>query len=116
MLQEYRKYAGTEFDRLIVYISGGGLVFTAGFVKNIIDIKNCTNTALLKATWILFTISLIVMLLSHLSSKKSMDLEIKGHIKPSDQWDFITRLLNFSALVSLITAIVLFIIFLINNI
>jgi hypothetical protein len=116
MLYAYREYAGKEFDRLIVYFASGGLVFTTGFVKNIIDIKACTNTTLLKLTWIFFTFSLITILISHLSSKKSMDLEIKGSIIPSDRWDILTKLLNFTAFISLITGIVLFIVFLLKNI
>ncbi|MDA3928151.1 MAG: hypothetical protein PF541_04290 [Prolixibacteraceae bacterium] len=115
-IKSIREYSEREFDRLIVYLASGGLVFSSGFVTDIIKIEESTNTLLLKLSWILFTVSLIVILTSHLTAKKAMSFEMVKKKKKSDKWDSVTKTLNSTSFIALIAGLVLFVIFIINNI
>lgn len=109
-LLELRKIAEGQFDKQIVYLSGGGLVFSIGFVKDIIGLdKAPISKELLFATWICFAISLIVNLFSYITARKTIDKEIIGEDCNSEIYDFITRFLNISSIITLLTGIVLLI-------
>ena len=115
-VQKDRNYSSDQFDKQLVYLSAGALVLTIGFVKDLVVITNETSTTLLIISWISFTLSLIAMLLSHRSSVYSMDYELDGKSKKSDDWDLITKFLNWVSTLSLIIGIILFIIFISKNI
>jgi hypothetical protein len=115
-VQKDRDYSSDLFDKQLVYLSAGALVLTIGFVKDLVVITDETNTILLIISWISFTLSLIAMLLSHRSSVYSMDYELDGKSKKSDDWDLITKFLNWVSTLSLIIGIILFIIFISKNI
>jgi hypothetical protein len=108
---ETRKYSGREFDRLIVILSGGGLTLSLGFIEKIEGGILATEKCTLLLTWISFTASLILILISHLTSMKSIDLEILGENLRSDKFDWITNTLNLVSLAFLFLAIVFFILF-----
>lgn len=109
-LLELRKIAEVQFDKQIVYLSGGGLVFSIGFVKDIIGLdKTPISKELLFATWICFAISLIVNLFSYITARKTIDKEIIGDDCKSEIYDFITRFLNISSIITLLIGIVLLI-------
>lgn len=108
---ETRRYSGREFDRLIVILSGGGLTLSLSFIEKLTGEINQISKCFLLLTWISFTISLLLILISHLTSMKSIDLEILGQNKKSDKLDWITNILNFFSLGFLILAIIFFIIF-----
>jgi len=114
-LLKIRDYAEEQFDKLLIYLSSGGLILTIGFVENIIKINESTCLSLLIMTWISFTGSLIVMLFSHRSSLRSMDLELKGKEEKSDFWDRITKCLNWVGLILLISGVLSFIIYVLIN-
>ena len=106
-VQKDRDYSSDLFDKQLVYLSAGALVLTIGFVKDLVVITDETNTILLIISWISFTLSLIAMLLSHRSSVYSMDYELDGESEKSDDWDLITKILNWVSTLSLITGIIL---------
>lgn len=100
---------------MIVYLSGGGLVLTIGFVGDVIKFETSTAQWLLLTTWICFTTSMITILFSHRSSLKSIDLELIGKDKKSDFWDRITKFLNWVGLLSFILGVILFVIYVMLN-
>ena len=110
-IKKDRGYSAEQFDRLVVYLSGGALVLTVGFVKDIVKITGTTDTTLLIVAWSLFTASLLVMLLSHKTSIISMDYELNEKEKCSDNWDIVTEILNWTATLCLFAGIIIFIIF-----
>jgi hypothetical protein len=114
-IEKIRDYSEKEFDRLIVYLSSGALILTIGFVKNIISISECTDTTLLKLSWICFAFSLLFMLTSHKVSIHSMNLELKGKEEKSDICDIWTNILNWGSYILLFIGITLFIIFIYNK-
>lgn len=115
ILTSIRDYSEEQFDQLIVYLSGGGLVLTIGFVNNIIKFETSVAQWLLLTTWICFTISMITILFSHRSSLRSMNLELLGKDKKSDFWDNVTKFLNWFGLLSFILGVILFVIYIILN-
>jgi len=115
IILEMRDYAQEQFDKLIVYLNGGALVLTIGFVKDITKVTKETDTTLLICSWSSFVISLLLILLSHKSALLSTDLELKGKEKISDNFDIITTILNWMSFIILIIGLFLFIIFISKN-
>lgn len=115
-IEKIRLYSSEQFDKQIVYISGGGLVFTIGFVNNIVKFDENTNLCLLIFTWTFFALSLVLNLISHKTSIYAMDFELSGNEKLSDRCDKITEYLNIFSLFLVIVAIILFVVFIANNI
>jgi hypothetical protein len=114
-IREIRDYAQEEFDKLIVYLSSGGLVLTVGFVKDLVDLSSAFWKFLLILSWSGFIISLILILLSHRSAIKASTLELKGLNDESDDQDHKTERLNFSSFIVLITAVIIFVVFISIN-
>ena len=115
-IRSSRDYAAEQFDKLIVYISSGGLVLTIGFVKDIVKITDDTNTGLLKSCWIAFTLALMLNLISQWTSVKTMDKQLDEEEKSANTWNTVTDRLNILSALVLIAAILLFIIFVWKNI
>lgn len=115
-IREIRDYAQEQYDKLIVYLSSGGLVLSVGFVKDIVDLDTAEHKWLLITSWGGFILSLILILLSHKSAIKAMTLELDEKPNESDRQDKITNKLNWGSFVFLIFAIVIFISFIITNI
>jgi len=70
---EVYKSAGEEFDKQVVYLSGGGLVLTIGFVKDIVKLSATAYLPFLLLSWILFAATLLINLWSHKASAASTD-------------------------------------------
>ena len=115
IILKMRDYAEEQFDKLIVYLNSGALVLTIGFVKDIIKINEETDKTLLIWSWSAFVLSLLLILLSHKSAIASSNYEIKGKEKTSDCYDVVTTILNWLSFLILITGLILFIIFISNN-
>lgn len=103
--------AQEQFDKQLVYLSGGALVLSMGFVTDIVKITEKTDTCLLVWSWGLFASSLISNLFSHKVSYYSMHFQLKNYNIISDICDIITEVLNWGALITLISGIITFIIF-----
>ena len=86
-IRKMRDYAAERFDRLMVYLSSGGLVLSIGFIKDIVDINKVDNLTPLIWSWVLFIASLLLILVSHRTSHVAMDKELKGESNKSDAWD-----------------------------
>ena len=115
-IHDYRREASSQFNTQLVYLSSGGLILTVGFAKDIVDFSIAKYKWLLVITWLFFTLSLLLNLISHKSTMKSMDLELDNKCDESDRQDFITNRLDKGALFLLIFAILIFVIFISLNI
>lgn len=71
------KYSLDRFDILIISLSTSSLIFSIGFVKNIIPNLSDVNTTLLKFAWLFFLISLIANLLSQVSGYYANKYDIR---------------------------------------
>ena len=71
------KYSLDRFDILIISLSTCSLIFSIGFVKDIIPNLNDINTTLLKLAWLFFLISLIANLISQVSGYYANKYDIK---------------------------------------
>jgi hypothetical protein len=124
------KYSLDRFDILIISISSGGLVFSMGFVKDIISDATKIDFLLLKISWIFFGLSIILNLLSQVTAyyannfelritkniiRKERKCELIGNQSKLENkkniLNFLTNLFNGSSLILLITGIILFVIF-----
>jgi len=114
-IHDYRKEASTQFNKQVVYLSSGGLILTIGFVKGIVNLKTSQFNGLLLLTWLFFTLSLLLNLISHKSTMKSMDLELDNKCEESNEQDVITNRLDNGSLYTLVLAILIFVIFISLN-
>lgn len=124
------KYSLDRFDILIISISSGGLVFSMGFVKDILSEINNIDFTLLKLSWVGFSFSIIINLLSQVSSyfANSLDIVITRNIIKEERgkpiiwnkrnfeikqniYDFLTNSFNALSLLSLIASICLLVFF-----
>ena len=125
-----RIYSARQYDKLIVYLSGGGLVITTGISSNIIKLNEAANPIIIVLSWALFTLALISNLISQLSSRRSMEIEIERTNLEIEQiqdntkkgpssklickvrfYSFLTKLFNHLSFGCLLTATILFTIF-----
>lgn len=74
LFQEMYRASGDEFDKQVVYLAGGGLVLTIGFVKDIVKLSATAYLPFLLLSWILFAATLLLNLWSHSASAASTDL------------------------------------------
>jgi hypothetical protein len=109
---DLRGEAERQFDRQIVYLSSGGLVFSVGFVKDIIgDNSEPVYKWLLLIVWISFAISLIINLISYVTSRMSIDHELFGREKESDKLNSCTVWLNWISLIALLNGLLFLLLF-----
>jgi len=69
------QYSIEQFDKLIITLSSGSLALSIGFVKDIVNITSETNTFILKSSWYSLALSLISVLISQITSYKSHKIE-----------------------------------------
>ncbi len=115
-LLEIRKYSGQSFDKQLVYISGGGLILTIGFVKEIIDLSSSSCNFLLFTSWICFTLALTFNLVSHRTAINAVDYFFEENEKKSSSYDTYTDRSNRLSIFFLFTGITTFILFVVKNI
>jgi hypothetical protein len=129
------KYSLERFDILIISLSGGGLVLSISLVKDVIKNFDKIDHALLKDTWVLFGMSLVLNLFSQITAyyankeeikisknliRKSRGKTLKNNIENLEcskrVLNFFTIALNSACVLSFVIAIILLIIFMNNNI
>lgn len=115
-LMDLRAEAERQFDKQIVYLSGGALVFSIGYVKDIIG-KNAVPQCkyLLIISWVCFAFALIINLLSYLSTRKAIDKELLEIVKHSLIYNKITIYLNWTSIIGLLIGLVFLITYAIIN-
>lgn len=129
--KESAKYSIDRFDILIISLSTGALGFSIAFIKDFVKDKINPNLLLIKISWIVFAIAIIMNLLSQKTSYYSHILEIKltkikiKKLKGKENCsncenrlnfktnilDSLTTFFNISSLILLIAGIILTLIF-----
>src|SRR5690606_16144859 len=100
-LLEIRFYSSERWDKQIVFINGGALFLSMGFLENVVDMGKSSFNCVLICAWGLFTCSLVINLLSHNLSIKAVDARIIGDDYNSVRIDRKTQLFNKISLVTL---------------
>ena len=70
---ENRKNSEQEYDKLVVYLAGGGLVLTIGFVKDLMELSKSSYLGWLLACWGFFALCLLTNLFSHRLARQAFD-------------------------------------------
>jgi len=80
--QKAIEYSIERFDILIISLSSSSLVVSIGFVKNLFTDFKSIDTSLLKFSWLLFALALIMNLLSQVTGyfANRIDLDITNDI------------------------------------
>jgi hypothetical protein len=111
-LEEMRQDNLKQFDKQIVYLSGGGLVLSIGFVKDIIGFDSIPDFKyLLILSWICFTFSLTTNLFAFKTASASINNAMVFNEKLMKLYDKITSFLNWISIFGLISGLIFFIIF-----
>jgi len=135
LAKESSIYSSDRFDILLISLSTSALVLSIGFVDKVIPNLGCIDTSLLKFSWLLFVITLISNLISQVSGFYANQYDIKvtrnlirgkrGSKLKGDQKKLekscknlnrLTLNLNGASLLSLITGIIILVLFFSNNI
>ena len=115
-LEEIRQDNVRQFDKQIVYLSGGGLVLSIGFVKDIIGVDTIPDLKyLLIVSWISFTLSLIANLFAFKTASASINNAMVFDEKLMKIYDKVTSFLNWTSIIALICGLISFIIFVVVN-
>ena len=120
-LIESEREAQTAFDRTLLTLSGGALGLSLTFVDRLIG-PSGSATGLLYASWILWTLSLSIMLSSHymstLAMRKAITQVDKGKIydeKPGGAYDVVIKVLNPIGAVSFLAGVITMVCFVSAN-
>ena len=113
---EGRNYSEEEYDKLTVYLASGAIVVSVSFIDKLIQIGSTSTIWMLKLSWILFTLTLLIILISHKTSLSTFDNRIMNKEKASKRFECATRILNWLAFGTLTIGLVFFGIFVLINI
>jgi hypothetical protein len=90
---EMHKSSAQEYDKQIVYISGGALGLTLTFAKDIVTVTGSHFILLLILAWIAFAVSLLCNLISHrkatevYSLTRTLHLYLRDCAQPNATYD-----------------------------
>lgn len=70
---ENRKSSEQEYDKQVVYLAGGGLVLTIGFVKDLLTLTKSAHLWALLTCWVLYALCLLTNLASHWLARQAFD-------------------------------------------
>jgi hypothetical protein len=126
LLEECETQAASDFDKTTVTLSGGALGVSLAFLKDLApSAPKWAVNVLLAPAWLVLTISLMAVLLSLMSSMKSMRYQIQcedgKHTAEEGEeaggwWRDWTEELNWIALVGCVTGILLLVMFVLISI
>jgi TRAP-type C4-dicarboxylate transport system permease small subunit len=109
--------ASQDFDKAIMTLSGGALGLSITFVHDIAP--HPTNKILLSLAWLLFSISLLLILVSFLSSQAAVLAMIKTLDEPKSPSKkvsaFVTACLNWAAAATLVSGVLCLVLFALYN-
>ena len=66
-----------QFDKQILFISTGALAVSFSFIRDIVDLDESGCNLILLLSWILFTIVILLSLISHYFSKQALNNKIE---------------------------------------
>lgn len=113
LVQRTRESSALQFDKLIVYLNGGFIALSVSLVHSFY-MENVGINSLVITSWLSSIISLLLNLISHITTVKSMDYYLENKKNKSKCIDSITYFLNYLCLILLVTALVLFLIYMVR--
>ena len=132
--KEKQTYSIRRFDVLIITLSSGALVFSMGFINDLITNISSSNTTLIKLSWLSYGISIVINLLSQVTGyiankyeiritqniiREKRGKKLKGNQKFFEKIkktsNTLTIAFNITSLVTFITGIALMIIYIFKN-
>lgn len=135
LAKESSKYSSDRFDILLISLSTSALILSIGFVDKVIPNLQCISTFLLKSAWLLFVVALVSNLTSQVTGYYSNHFDIrvtknlirdergkqlKGNQKKLEAFcnilNSLTLIFNAVSLFSLVTGIIILVLFFSNNI
>lgn len=123
-----RQLSNSErLDNAILTLSTGVLAFSLAFIKDIVPIKMAVHSWLIKTSWWLFGLSIVLTLLSFVASQLAIKRQLKYaeeyYLNQKDEYlakrscfARATDALNYSSCIVFVTAIVCTIVFVSLNI
>lgn len=112
--------ASQDFDRAIMTLSAGALGVSIAFVRDIA--VNPSALCLLRSSWILFTLSLLLILISFITSQEALRFEIEKlgqtatEARPGGGFGVATLWLNITSGLSLVAGVVCLVWFALVNV
>ena len=112
------KKSQEELDKLLVYLSGGGLAISLVFIREVVGENPMASPALLVNAWVLWGFSLLMVMLayafSNLAWRKLIGQIRKDTVhseRPGGAYNRITGLLNYGSMAAFIAGLCLMILF-----
>lgn len=123
-LDEVNRYSNEQFDKSILFIASGALGISFAFITDVVpDFSEAKKTGLLIASWSIFGAVIFLSLVSHFISMQASAWALKNeHLKRKKfnkgvmYWNWPIRILNLTAIVAILTGIILLISFINQNI
>lgn len=117
-LFETYKESATLFEKKLLYITSGALGISITFLSDIVDLNKACFFYLLILAWSIFTIVILISLISHYCSMKSLNHEMKYFLKgkkPKNKYEIWVKRMNISMIIGLPLGLVFLILFLSIN-
>lgn len=119
-LFEIYKESSSQFDKQILFISGGALGLSMTFIKDIVSLETAHCKCLLAVCWIVLSLVIFGSLLSHYFSMKATNEMMKnlhsGEDEKTNLFNHLTVFLNLFALIGTFVALILLVTFVSLNI
>jgi len=124
-MDEYRNYliaskqtSQNTLDKYLISLSSGSLGLSIVFVNNIIKGNPIYCKSFLTISWVLFSITILLVLISFLSSIYSFSKAISQtdsnkiqNEEPGGTWNLITKILNIIGVIFFLFGLILLLIF-----
>ena len=125
-LVEARRQSYEQFDKAIFLLAGGALTVSLALIKDIVPFKTANYKPLLACAWLLFTIPLVLTLISFICSRRAIDQQLKNTedyfckndksaIERKNSFLRITEIINYSSAGSFILGLASFLVFVYVN-
>ena len=119
LLTKTEQESQAEFDKAILTLSGGALGLSFAFIKDFIGTAHVAASGLLIASWVCWTLSSAVVLVSFFTSQlalrkaiRQLDQGVLGMERPGGAWDQVTASLNAAGLLLFLAGLTLMLTFL----
>lgn len=105
-IRVYRQKSSDLFERQLVYISGGAIAICLGLLQAEHSIISEQNRLPFQFALGSFIATLLLNLVSHKTSIKSLDLELDSKVKESEKWDKATDILNYLSMATIVVGLI----------
>lgn len=114
LLQELSIKAQEQYDKTLITLSTGALGLSFVFIKDVVDIKSASDLNFLIGSWTCFTMSILFILLSFLTSKQALERAIWAEDNDAifdNKLDRVTAILNWLSAAFFVIGLVFLVVF-----